>query len=68
LSVTLSFETREQKFCIQTPHINAKIITKGIFEILFWGCTTGFFLGQTIASKRQGRVAFSEAFIGRWQA
>jgi len=49
LSVTsnssLSFEVRKIKFCTPTPNINAKKVTAGIFEILFWGLSYGFVLG-----------------------
>jgi len=38
---------RKLKFCLQTPHIYAKKVTEGMFEILSGGWDSGFFLGQT---------------------
>jgi len=44
---SLSLKARELKFSIKTPHINAKKVTQGIFEILSEGLRNGLFLAQS---------------------
>jgi len=41
---SLSLEARMLKFCIYTPHINTRIVTIQVFEILSVGRHVGVFL------------------------